>query len=91
MYDKTLAIVLSGLKYSDNSLIVKCFTENYGTNSYLLKGILSRKKGGVTGALFQPLTQLELVATHKNGAVLPDNLTLVDNNSKAVIPTTYKT
>lgn len=69
MYDKTLAIVLSGLKYSDNSLIVKCFTENYGTHSYLLKGILSRKKGVVTGALFQPLTQLELVATHKNGAL----------------------
>lgn len=69
MYEKTLAIVLGGLKYSDNSLIVRCFTEKYGTCSYLLKGILSQKRTIITRALFQPLTQLELVVTHKSGAL----------------------
>ena len=65
-YEKYNAIVLSSTKYSDNSLIVRCFTPAYGTCSYLLKGILSPKKKFLKAALFQPFTQLELVATHKD-------------------------
>ncbi len=66
MLIKTKAIVISSLKYSDNSLIVKCFTENYGIQSYLLQGILSSKKTTLKAALFQPFMQLEIIATHKN-------------------------
>ena len=66
MYDKVRAIVISSLKYSDNSLIVKCFTQTMGTRSYLLQGVLAQKKGNLKTALFQPFTLLELVATHKN-------------------------
>lgn len=62
----TKAIVLSSLKYGDTSLIVKAFTESDGLKSYMLKGVLASKKGKLKPALFQPLTQLELTANHKN-------------------------
>ena len=70
MYEKVEAIVISNLKYSDNSLIVKCFTKTLGTRSYLQQGILSAKKNSQTIALFQPFTLLELVATHKSNGSL---------------------
>lgn len=62
----TKAIVLSSLKYSDSSLIVKCYTEEEGLKSYLIRGILKAKKGGLKVAYFQPLTQLSIVAKHNN-------------------------
>ncbi len=62
----TKAIVLSSLKYGDTSLIVKAFTASEGIKSYLLKGVLTAKKGKLKAAYFQPLMQLELVANHRN-------------------------
>ncbi len=62
----TKAIVLSSLKYSDSSLIVKCYTKEEGLKSYLIRGILKAKKGGLKIAYFQPLTQLKIVASHSN-------------------------
>lgn len=67
---KTKAIVLSSLKYSDTSLIVKCFTYEDGLKSYIIKGILKAKKGGIKVAYFQPLTQLTIVANHNNKSTL---------------------
>ncbi|AQS94244.1 DNA repair protein RecO [Polaribacter sp. BM10] len=67
---KTKAIVLSSLKYSDTSLIVKCFTYEDGVKSYIIKGILKAKKGGIKVAYFQPLTQLTIVANHNNKSTL---------------------
>jgi DNA repair protein RecO (recombination protein O) len=61
----TKAIVLSSLKYADADLIVKCFTEDHGLKSYLLRNILASKKGKLRPSMFQPLTQLEIVANHK--------------------------
>ncbi|WP_343488210.1 DNA repair protein RecO [Allomuricauda sp. d1] len=66
----TKAIVFSSLKYGDTSLIVKAFTESDGLKSYLLKGILSSKRGKLKTAYFQPLMQLELIANHKNKGTL---------------------
>ena len=66
----TKAIVLTSLKYGDTSLIVKVFTASDGLKSYLLKGVLSSKKGKLKTAYFQPLSQLELVANHKNKGTL---------------------
>lgn len=66
----TKAIVLSALKYSDTSLIVRCFTEEEGLKSYIIKGVLKAKKGGIKVAYFQPLTQLTLVANHNNKTTL---------------------
>lgn len=66
----TKAIVLTALKYGDTSLIVKIFTASEGLKSYLLKGVLASKKGKLKTAYFQPLTQLEIVANHKNKGTL---------------------
>ena len=80
----TKAIVLSALKYSDTSLIVKCYTAQEGLKSYIIKGILKAKKGGIKIAYFQPLTQLTIVANHNNKSTL--------NNLKEVqILNPYKT
>jgi len=62
----TKAIILSSLKYGDTSLITKAYTASDGLKSYLLKGVLASKKGKLKTAYFQPLTQLEIVANHKN-------------------------
>ncbi|TKD65292.1 DNA repair protein RecO [Flavobacterium sp. ASW18X] len=70
MLTHTKAIVLSALKYGDTSLIVKAYTQTDGLKSYLLKGVLASKKGKLKAGLFQPLTQLELVANHKNKGTL---------------------
>lgn len=56
------AIVLSTLKYGDNSLIAKAYTSEAGLQSFMLRGILKSRKGKLKTALFQPLTQLEIVA-----------------------------
>lgn len=66
----TKAIVLSAIKYGDTSLIVKAFTASDGVKSYLLKGVLSSKRGKLKTAYFQPLTQLEIVAIHRNKGTL---------------------
>ena len=62
----TKAIVLNSIKYGDTSLIVKCFTEKDGCKSYLLKGVLSSKKGKIKPSYFQPLMQLNIVGNHNN-------------------------
>ncbi|MAP55796.1 DNA repair protein RecO [Altibacter sp.] len=62
----TRAIVLSSLKYSEADLIVSCFTEQSGLKSYLLRGVLKSKKGKLKASHFLPLTQLELVVSHRN-------------------------
>ncbi len=70
MQVKTKAIVLSSLKYGDTSLIVKAYTASDGLKSYLLKGVFSSRRGKLKVAQFQPLTQLEIVAVHKNKGTL---------------------
>lgn len=62
----TKAIVLSSLKFGDTSLIVKCYTEEEGVKSYLIRGVLKSKKKGIKAAYFQPLTQLKIVAKHNS-------------------------
>ena len=66
----TKGIVLSSLKYGDSSLIVKIYTASDGLKSYLIKGVLTSKKGKLKSAYFQPLSQLEIVAFHKNKGTL---------------------
>ena len=66
----TNAIVLSSLKFGDTSLIVKCFTQQEGLKSYLVRGVLKSKKGGLKVAYFQPLTQLKIIANHNTKGTL---------------------
>jgi DNA repair protein RecO (recombination protein O) len=70
MQVRTRAIVLSSLKYGDTSLIVRAYTESDGLKAYLLKGILASRKGKLKTAYFQPLSQLDIVAVHKNKGTL---------------------
>lgn len=62
----TNAIVISAIKYAEADLIVKCFTQSSGLKTYMLRGVLKSRKGKFKTSLFQPLTQLELVAKHKD-------------------------
>jgi DNA repair protein RecO (recombination protein O) len=63
MVSATPALVLSALKFGDTSLIVRMYTAQFGLQSYLLKGILGKKKGGLKAGHFQPLTQLDIVGS----------------------------
>ncbi len=69
MLHKTRGIVLHSFKYSESSLIVKAYTEAFGLQSYMLKGIRSQK-AKTKPALFQPLTLLDLVVYHKEKSSL---------------------
>jgi len=60
----TNAIVLSKIRYRDNDLIVKCYTQHYGILSFLLRGVLKSKKGLTKTAYFQLLSQLQLVIVY---------------------------
>lgn len=65
MLVKTKAIVLSKIKYRDNDLIVKCYTQQKGIVSYLLRGVLKSKKGSSKSAYYQLLSQVELESSYK--------------------------
>ncbi|MFD0863451.1 DNA repair protein RecO [Sungkyunkwania multivorans] len=66
----TKAIVINTIKYGDSSLIAKCYTQEYGMRSYLLRGILGSRKGKLKVAYFQPLTILELTASNREKGTL---------------------
>jgi len=69
MVATTKAIVLSTIKYSDYDIIVKCYTE-LGVKSYLVKNIFKQRKGKLSPAFFQPLTQLEITANYNPNKTL---------------------
>lgn len=69
MLIKTRGIVLSYIKYRETSIIARVYTERLGVQSYVVNGVRKAKPPGRI-ALFQPLTQLELVAyTSRNGGL----------------------
>ncbi len=70
MLVSTAAIVISKIKYKDNDLIVKCYTEHFGVQSYLLRGILKSKKGKLRTAYFQLLSQLEIIVNYRENRSL---------------------
>lgn len=66
MQVSTDAIVISSVKYGDTSLIVKCYTREEGIKSYLLQGILNKKKGKLNKSQFFPLSIIHINASHNN-------------------------
>ena len=66
----TNALVLSKLKYNDNDLIVKCYTQQLGIVSFLLRGILKNKKSPTKAAYFQPLSLVQLTIVYKENRSL---------------------
>jgi len=63
MLQKTKGIVFKYFKYSDTSIVVKIFTQQYGIQTYIVNGVRSKKSKSKI-ALFQPLTILDLVVYH---------------------------
>ena len=66
----TNAIVLSAVKYAEADLIVNCLTESSGLKGYLVRNVLKSKKGKLRASYFQPLTQLEMTAVHRDKGTL---------------------
>lgn len=62
MQQTITGIYLNHTNYGDTSIILKLYTLQYGTTSFIVKGI-KRKKGGV--AALQPFHFLELVSNFK--------------------------
>lgn len=69
MLEKTKGIVLHTIKYSENSLIVIVYTEEFGRQSYMLRGIHSKKSSG-SKKLIQPLSLLSLEVYYKSSREL---------------------
>ena len=80
MYSQTKGIVLSSVKYRENSIICKIYTARLGLQSYLVNGA-KKKKGG--GAYYQALNILDLTVYHKNNKQL-------QHIKEAKVRTTYK-
>ncbi|WP_027138227.1 DNA repair protein RecO [Gaetbulibacter saemankumensis] len=70
MQVSTRAIVLSKLKFKDNDLIVRCYTEQLGIVSFLIRGVFKSHKSNNKLAYFQLLSQLELNLVYKGNRSL---------------------
>lgn len=63
MLVKTEAILIHYIRYSDNSLVARFYTREYGRVAVMIKGLSSRK-GGVKISYFQPLNIFDLELYH---------------------------
>ena len=64
MLDKCKAIVIGTINYSENSVVLKCYTDQYGLQGYMINGVKS-KKGSIKPSQLMPLTLLELEVYHQ--------------------------
>lgn len=62
----TRALVLATVRYGESDVIVKMLTESSGLRSYMIRGLQKSKKGPFRPAMFQPLTQLQIQAMHRD-------------------------
>lgn len=62
----TPALVLATVRYGESDVIVKMLTESSGLRSYMIRGLQKSKKGAFRPAMFQPLTQLQIQAMHRD-------------------------
>ncbi len=69
MLHKTRGVALHSIKYNDTSIIAHIYTEKFGRQSYMVKGVY-RKKNLVNISLFYPLNLLEMEVYHKPGSNL---------------------
>ena len=64
MWNKTRGIVLHAIPYNDKYAIIYMYTEAFGRAAYLVSRS-RRKQGGVSKALFAPLTVWEMEVDHQ--------------------------
>ncbi len=60
MLHKTRGIVFNKTKYSETSIIIKIYTEKFGLQSYIVRGV-RKAKSKFSSALFDHLSLLDLV------------------------------
>jgi DNA repair protein RecO (recombination protein O) len=65
MIRKTRGIVLHTTRYGDSSLVVQCYTEQSGRQSFMVKGVRRSRKDNRAN-LFQPLFILDFEVYHKD-------------------------
>lgn len=61
---KCKAIVIKTIDYSETSVVLKCYTDEFGVQSYMINGVRS-KKGSIKPSHLLPLSLLELEAYHQ--------------------------
>jgi len=64
MLEKTKGIVLHQIKYTDSGIIVQMYTQKFGRQSFLIKGMRNRKTGK-HNILFQPMFILDIELYYK--------------------------
>ncbi len=64
MLAQTRGIVLHQIKYSESSIVAKIYTEAFGLQSYLVRGV-RKKKSKNSAAYFQHLSLLDMTVYHK--------------------------
>ncbi len=69
MISSTEGVVIHTLKYGDTSVIARIFTRNLGMQSYLVRGV-RQSRSSRKQYLFQPLTIVQMVVSHKEKASL---------------------
>jgi DNA repair protein RecO (recombination protein O) len=65
MIRKTRGIVLHNTKYGESSLVVHCYTEQAGRQTFMVKGVRKSRKHNRAN-LFQPLFILDFEVYHKD-------------------------
>ena len=67
MTHKTKGIILRTLKYGETSVITTAYTELFGVQSYIVKGVRQQsKKSGGKAIYFQPAAMLDMIVYHNN-------------------------
>ena len=64
MIQKTDALVISRVKYGENSLVVHALTRDFGFRSYFVKNISNAKTSKFKSVFFFPFQEIEVVAYH---------------------------
>jgi len=64
MIRKTRGIILHTTRFGESSLVVHCYTEQYGRQTYMVKGVRKSRKTNRSN-LFQPLFILDFEVYHK--------------------------
>ena len=64
MLQKTNGIVLRSVKYGETSIVTTIFTEQYGVQAYMVKGVRSSRSKQNRAGSFQPGIMLDMVVYH---------------------------
>lgn len=60
MIEKCRGIVLHTINYSENSVVLKCYTNKFGMQSYMVNGVKGKRSSAIKPSQLLPLSLLEL-------------------------------